>query len=34
MLALGSERASLKGDADRGAVELSIGEETYTRSIE
>ncbi len=33
MAALGSDRASLKGDADEGRVELEIGEATYTRTI-
>ncbi|GAA0239396.1 archaea-specific SMC-related protein [Haladaptatus pallidirubidus] len=33
MAALGSERASLKGDATEGSVELSIGDETYTRTL-
>ncbi|WP_266082347.1 archaea-specific SMC-related protein [Haladaptatus caseinilyticus] len=33
MAALGSERASLKGDADEGSVELTIGDETYTRTL-
>ena len=31
--ALGSERATLKGDADAGEVTLSIGERTYTRTL-
>ncbi len=30
---LGSERASLKGNADEGSVTLEIGEETYTRTL-
>ena len=34
MAALGSDAVSLKGDADMGRVELSIGGETYTRTIE
>jgi myosin heavy subunit len=33
MLALGSEKASLKGDADRGEVELRIDGERYTRTL-
>ena len=33
MLALGSDHATLKGDADRGEVELSIGGDTYTRTM-
>jgi chromosome segregation ATPase len=33
MAALGSERASLKGDADEGRVELRIGSDTYTRTL-
>ncbi|WP_049972275.1 archaea-specific SMC-related protein [Haladaptatus cibarius] len=33
MAALGSERASVKADADEGSVELSIGDETYTRTL-
>ncbi|WP_435157573.1 archaea-specific SMC-related protein [Haladaptatus sp. DFWS20] len=33
MAALGSDRASLKGDADEGSVELNIGNETYTRTL-
>lgn len=33
MLALGSERASLKGDADSGEVTLEIGNDTYTRTL-
>lgn len=31
--ALGSEDASLKGDADEGRVELTIDDETYTREL-
>jgi len=31
---LGSERASIKGDADKGHVELSIGGTTYTRRLQ
>lgn len=31
---LGSERASLKGDADRGSVTLELDGETYTRILE
>lgn len=34
MAACGSENVTLKGDADSGAVELTIGEETYTRKLE
>ncbi|WP_247730594.1 archaea-specific SMC-related protein [Halovivax limisalsi] len=34
MAALGSEKGSLKSDADEGAVSLSIGDETYTRTFE
>jgi DNA repair exonuclease SbcCD ATPase subunit len=33
MAALGSEKATLKGDADEGTVELGIGDETYTRRL-
>ncbi|WP_434530192.1 archaea-specific SMC-related protein (plasmid) [Haloarcula sp. NS06] len=33
MAALGSDQVPLKGDADEGYVELTIGEETYTRRI-
>ena len=33
MAALGSERVSVKGDADEGEVELRIGDETYTRTL-
>ena len=33
MAALGSDDASLKGDADEGFVELTVGEETYTRRL-
>ncbi|MCD2203344.1 archaea-specific SMC-related protein [Halobacterium sp. KA-6] len=33
MAGLGSERASLKGDADEGEVELQVGDETYTRTL-
>ncbi|MFC7225565.1 archaea-specific SMC-related protein [Halalkalicoccus sp. GCM10025322] len=33
MLALGSEETSLKADADHGEVKLSIGEETYSRTM-
>lgn len=33
MAALGSEKPSLKADADEGRVELSIGGETYTRTL-
>ena len=31
MAALGSDRVSLKGDAEEGHVELTIGDTTYTR---
>jgi len=34
MAACGSETAPLKGDADTGRVELSLGNETYTRTLE
>ncbi|WP_255194251.1 archaea-specific SMC-related protein [Natronobeatus ordinarius] len=34
MAALGSDRPSLKGDADEGFVELAFGDDTYTRSLE
>ncbi|MEF8901186.1 MAG: archaea-specific SMC-related protein [Halovenus sp.] len=33
MAALGSERVSLKGDADSGRVELTVGGTTYTRTL-
>lgn len=33
MAALGSEKPSLKADADEGHVELTVGEETYTRTL-
>ncbi|WP_435365970.1 archaea-specific SMC-related protein [Haloarchaeobius sp. DYHT-AS-18] len=33
MAALGSERASLKADASAGRVDLTIGDETYTREL-
>ncbi|NIC01066.1 archaea-specific SMC-related protein [Halobacterium sp. R2-5] len=33
MAGLGSKRASLKGDADEGEVELQVGDETYTRTL-
>jgi len=33
MAALGSDRASLKADADEGRVELDIGDATYTRTL-
>ncbi|WP_458209220.1 archaea-specific SMC-related protein [Haladaptatus sp. NG-SE-30] len=33
MAALGSERASLKGDAAEGSVELELGDETHTRTL-
>jgi DNA repair exonuclease SbcCD ATPase subunit len=34
MAALGSRRSSLKGDADAGRVELTFGDDRYTRSLE
>ncbi|MGQ5517139.1 archaea-specific SMC-related protein [Halococcus saccharolyticus] len=34
MATLGSERVSLKGDADHGEVELTLGDDTYTRTLE
>ncbi len=33
MAALGSDSVSLKGDADEGHVELTIGDSTYTRTL-
>jgi DNA repair exonuclease SbcCD ATPase subunit len=33
MAGLGSERASLKGDAGAGRVRLAVGDETYTRTL-
>ena len=33
MAACGSEQVSLKGDADDGAVELTINDTTYTRTL-
>jgi DNA repair ATPase RecN len=33
MAVLGSEHASLKGDADQGRIELTVGETTYTRTL-
>jgi dephospho-CoA kinase len=33
MAGLGSDNVSLKGDADEGRVELTVGEETYTRTL-
>ncbi|MFC6906649.1 archaea-specific SMC-related protein [Halalkalicoccus tibetensis] len=33
MAALGSERVSLKGDADQGSVSLDLGGESYTRTL-
>ncbi len=33
MAALGSNQSSLKGDADEGMVELTIGDDTYTRTL-
>ncbi|WP_435186584.1 archaea-specific SMC-related protein [Halobellus sp. EA9] len=34
MCAMGSDRVSLKGDADRGRVELTLGDTTYERTLE
>ncbi|PSP76761.1 chromosome segregation protein SMC [Halobacteriales archaeon QS_3_64_16] len=34
MAALGSEHVSLKGDAEDGRVELEIGDDTYTRTLD
>ncbi|WP_123539350.1 archaea-specific SMC-related protein [Halosimplex salinum] len=34
MAGLGSDNVSLKGDADEGHVELTVGDETYTRTLE
>lgn len=34
MAGLGSSNVSLKGDANEGSVSLSVGDETYTRSLE
>jgi chromosome segregation ATPase len=34
MAALGSEHVSIKGDADEARVELTLGEETYTRRLQ
>lgn len=34
MAGLGSERASLKGNAEEGSVTLELGERTYTRTLE
>lgn len=34
MAALGSERVSLKGDAETGSVSLRVGSDTYTRTLE
>ena len=34
MVALGSDSASLKADADEGRVELEIGDDTYVRTLE
>ena len=34
MAALGSEHVSLKGDAEDGRVELTIGDDTYTRTLD
>jgi chromosome segregation ATPase len=33
MGALGSDAVSLKGDADEGHIELTVGDETYTRTL-
>jgi len=33
MAGLGSDNVSLKGDADEGRVELTVGDETYTRTL-
>ncbi|MFD1562647.1 archaea-specific SMC-related protein [Haloarchaeobius amylolyticus] len=33
MAALGSENVSIKGDADEASVELTLGDETYTRTL-
>ncbi|WP_436931372.1 archaea-specific SMC-related protein [Halosimplex halobium] len=33
MAGLGSDNVSLKGDADEGHVELTVGDETYTRTL-
>ncbi|WP_227377665.1 archaea-specific SMC-related protein [Haladaptatus halobius] len=33
MAALGSDQVTLKGDADKGSVELTIDDETYTRTL-
>jgi len=33
MAGLGSERASLKGDADEGRVRMAVGDEVYTRTL-
>jgi chromosome segregation ATPase len=33
MGALGSEHVSLKGDAEEGHIELTVGDETYTRTL-
>jgi len=34
MAAMGSDDVTLKGDADEGHVELDLGDETYTRTLE
>jgi chromosome segregation ATPase len=34
MAGLGSDRVSLKGDASEGSVTLTVGDETYTRTLE
>lgn len=33
MAALGSDQSSLKGDADEGSVELTVGDTTFTRTL-
>ena len=33
MAALGSDQSSLKGDAEEGTVEMTIGDESYTRTL-
>jgi DNA repair ATPase RecN len=33
MAALGSDRASLKGNSDEGSVELTLGDDTHTRTL-
>jgi DNA repair exonuclease SbcCD ATPase subunit len=34
MAALGSDQSSLKGDAEEGRAELTLGDETYTRTLQ